>query len=141
MRDEVLKHTRKIYKTAKDSHHSFKEKLREILIEIFIIFFAVTLSIWLHNWSERRHQQEEVKNFLSDIKADLSKDIESLIEKKKSLTAALQSYTLIEKLTPEQADTTNNINLQFHLSTLQLNNGNYEGFKSSGKIGFIETGN
>jgi hypothetical protein len=45
MQDEVLKHTEKIYKTAKSAQHSFGEKIREIIIEIFIIVFAVTLSI------------------------------------------------------------------------------------------------
>jgi hypothetical protein len=128
----------KFIKQRKILNIHFKEKLKEILIEIFIIFFAVTLSIWLHNWSEHKHQQEEVTSFLTDLKADLSKDIENLTQKKRFLNDALRSYARIEKLTPEEADTTKNIDLQFHLSTLQLNNGNYEGFKSSGKISFIE---
>lgn len=138
MQDEILKHSRKIHKAAKNPQHSFKEKLKEILVEIFIIFFAVTLSIWLHNWSEHRHQQDEVESFLTDLKSDLSKDVESLTQKKTFLSGALDSYNQIGKLTPEQADTTKNIALNFNLSALQLNNGNYEGFKSSGKIGFIE---
>ena len=138
MQDEILKHSRKIYKAASNSHHSFREKLKEILIEIFIIFFAVTLSIWLHNWSEHKHQQEEVQSFFSDLKEDLYKDMENLNAKKRTLSEALESYKQIEQLKPEQVDTANNIGLQFHLSALQLNNGNYEGFKSSGKIGFIE---
>jgi hypothetical protein len=138
MQDEVLKHTEKIYKIAKDREHSFWNKIKEILIEIFIIVFAVTLSIWLHNWSEHRNEQAETNDFLADLKSDLTRDIQTLTEKKKNLNSSLTSYSQISSLRPEQIDTANNINLNFNLATLKTNNGNYEGFKSSGKIGLIE---
>ena len=64
MQDEVLKHTEKIYKIAKNSEHSIWKRVKEILIEIFIIVFAVTLSIWFHNWSEHENQRAEAKDFL-----------------------------------------------------------------------------
>lgn len=41
----IIKHTKKIYNTAKEPKHSLDEKLKEIFIEIFIIVFAVSLSI------------------------------------------------------------------------------------------------
>ena len=138
MQDELLKHTEKIYKISKKSEHSFLIKAREILIEICIIVFAVTLSIWLHNKSEHRHQQAEIKDFLIDLKVYLAKDTQSLMIKKNYLSISLQTYTQIQNLTPAQVDTANNLSLNFNLSTLKTNDGNYEGFKSSGKIGFIE---
>jgi hypothetical protein len=138
MQDEVLKHTEKIYKLAKNSEHSLRKRINEILIEIFIIVFAVTVSIWLHNWSEHRNQRAEAKDFLIDLRSDLAKDIHTLTEKKKYLNSSLDSYSELKNLTEEQIDTANNINLNFSLSALKINNGNYEGFKSSGKIGLIE---
>lgn len=138
MQDEVLKHTEKIYKTVKSSRHSFGEKLREILVEIFIIVFAVTLSIWLHNWSEHRHEANEAREFLRDINDDLTKDLKSMRGKKESLSAILKSCIQILNLTPKEADTNRSVSLNFSLNTFKANDGNYEGFKSSGKIGYIE---
>src|SRR3982751_988785 len=102
MQDEVLKHTEKIYKTARSSQHSFWEKVKEIFIEIFIIVFAVTLSIWLHNWSEHRAQQAEAKEFFIDLKDDLTKDIQNLTGKTKYLSASVNSYAQIKNLTQKQ---------------------------------------
>ena len=141
MQDEVLKHTQKIYKMAKNSEHSIWKRTKEILIEIFIIVFAVTLSIWFHNWSEHKIQRAEAKDFLIDLKTDLATDIQTLTEKKKSLNRSLDSYSQIKSLTQQQIDTANNVNLNFNLNMIKTNNGNYEGFKSSGKIGLIENKN
>lgn len=138
MQNEIIKHTKKIYKMAKNSEYSLWKRIKEILIEIFIIVFAVTLSIWLDNWSEHRNQRSETRDFLIDLKSDLTKDIQALMEKKKSLNSSINSYSQIKGLTKQQFDTANNINLNFQLTTLKTNTGNYEGFKSSGKIGLIE---
>jgi len=138
MQDEILKHTEKIYKIAKHSQHPFWARIKEILIEIFIIVFAVSLSIWLHNWSEHRAQQIEVRDFYTDLKSDLARDIQSFSEKKKSLAGTLQSYAQINSLTQSQVDTASHVNLNFQLATLKTNDGNYQGFKSSGKIAYIE---
>ncbi|PSR52296.1 hypothetical protein AHMF7605_01545 [Adhaeribacter arboris] len=138
MHDEVIKHTEKIYKTVKNPAHSFAGKVREILIEIFIIVFAVTLSIWLHSWSEHRHEQREAKDFLMDIRDDLAKDLTSMAKKKENVSTILTSCLQIINLSPKQLDTANNLSLNFSLNTFKANDGNYEGFKSSGKIGYIE---
>ena len=138
MQDEVLKHTQKIYKAAKSGQHSFGEKIREIVIEIGIIVFAVTLSIWLHGWSEHRHQKNEAEEFLRDVNDDLAKDFKTMSDRKESLSRIFTSYSQIIKLLPKQLDTAHNININFTLNTFKANDGNYEGFKSSGKIGYIE---
>ena len=36
MKEEIIKHTKKIYKEMNNSQHSFKEKVKEILTEILI---------------------------------------------------------------------------------------------------------
>jgi len=72
---EVVKRTKKVYKTWTDKELSFWHKVKEFLIEVFIIVFAISLSIWFHNSSEHAHQQEEVKQFLLGLKGDLSNDM------------------------------------------------------------------
>ncbi len=67
--DEIIKHTKKIYKTWFNKEFPFWHKISEFLIEILIIVFAVTISIWFHNLSEHKHQQEDVKQFLVGFKS------------------------------------------------------------------------
>lgn len=142
MQDEITKHTRKIHATAKNPNHTFKEKAKEIVIEIFIIVFAVTLSIWFHSWSEHKHQQKEVTEFLVDLKEDLKNDIDGISKSKEKSTSNLKDYKYALGLTQAQIDSLKSshgtIGFNSTISTTKINNGNYEGFKSSGKIGYIE---
>ena len=142
MQDEVTKHSRRIYKTLKNSRKLFTEKLQEVLIEIFIIVFSVTLSIWLHSWSQHRHQQKETIEFLSDLKDDLNKDIENLSDKKTQMSETIKQYNYLKDLTEERIDSLSDkkagIDIGVSFVIRKTNNGNYEGFKSSGKIGYIE---
>ena len=138
MQDEILKHSNKIFKTMKTKDHSFGEKVKEIVIEICIIVFAVSFSIWLHSLSEHNHQQSEVKVFLSDLKNDLKKDIKYLSEEKSKLTESKKGLQKILALTTKQMDSIGKIEIDFFLTTRRTNDANYEGFKSSGKIGYIE---
>jgi hypothetical protein len=142
MQEEVTKHTKKIYGTMKNTEHTLGEKTKEIIIEIFIIVFAVTLSIGLHSWSEHRHQQEEVTAFLVNLKNDLQNDIKILDEEKEEYKKANLGYEKILGLTTFQLDSIqkskNEVNFPIHSQGPKLNIGNYEGFKSSGKIGYIE---
>jgi len=142
MQDEVVKHTKKIYKTVKSHTQTFTEKVKEVIVEIFIIVFAVTLSIWLHGWSEHRQEQVEVREFLSDLKEDLTNDLTSMQSAKQSLSKDIDNFSFIESLTKSKIDSLFKINPSFgfhsSIGTTKINNGNYEGFKSSGKIGFIE---
>lgn len=142
MQEEITKHTQKIYKTAKNTKHTFGEKVTEIIIEIFIIVFAVTLSISLHSWSEHKHQQEEVAVFLSNLKNDLKADIKILDEERAAYEKTNRSYEKLVSFTTLQLDSIQKTNKEVHFPIYshgpKINIGNYEGFKSSGKIGYIE---
>ncbi|KAF2081042.1 DUF6090 family protein [Flavobacterium sharifuzzamanii] len=142
MQEEITKHSNKIYKTVKNSEHTLGEKVKEIIIEIFIIVFAVTLSIWLHGWSEHRHQQEEVSVFLANMKNDLKNDIESIDREIHAYQKTNADYEKILALTPSQLDSIykskGKVNFPIHSHGQTLTIGNYESFKSSGKLGYIE---
>jgi len=142
MQEEITKHSEKIYKTVKNSEHTLGEKVKEIIIEICIIVFAVTLSIGLHGWSEHKHQQEEVSVFLANLKNDLKIDIQNIDNEKEAYQKSNIAYEKILALTPLQLDSIykskNKVNFPIHSHGHTMNIGNYEGFKSSGKIGYIE---
>lgn len=142
MQEEVKKHTKKIYKTMTNTENTLGEKSKEIIIEIFIIVFAVTLSIWLHSWSEHRHQQEEVAVFLGNLKNDLQNDIKNIDFEKKGYEKSNKGYEKILTLTTLQLDSIykskNVVDFPIYSHGQIMSIGNYEGFKSSGKIGYIE---
>ena len=142
MQEEITKHSNKIYKAVKKPEHTLGEKIKEIIIEICIIVFAVTLSISLHGWSEHRHQQEEVAAFLANLKNNLKDDVESIDREVKEYQKTNKSYEKILALTAFQLDSIykskNKVSFPIHSHGQTLNVGNYEGFKSSGKIGYIE---
>ncbi|MES1181720.1 MAG: DUF6090 family protein [Flavobacterium sp.] len=142
MQEEIAKHTKKIFKSAGDSEKRIGERIREIALEIFIIVFAVTLSIWLHNWSEHRNQQREAREFLSDLKEDLGNDIISMQSAHDSLSKNLANFEFLNAITVKNVDSTLKAkgSVDFHASvgTTKISSGNYEGFKSSGKIGYLE---
>ena len=151
MQDEIRKHSKNAINKMKTEEHSITEKIKEISVEIFIIVFAVSFSIWLHGWSEHRHQQEEVKELLSDLKDDIKNDILSMEAIKKSYSNTVESFTYLINLNESQYDSLSSgkdsVTFKENLSTKihsvpsgwrKTNCGNYEGFKSSGKIGFIE---
>jgi hypothetical protein len=140
--DEIVKHSKKIYKTWFSKELSIWHKISEFLIEMMIIIFAVTISIWFHNLSERRHQQEEVKQFLTGLKDDLTQDIKEMNDDKQSFVNQKIIFSYLASLkkneTPNR-DTLNKYNnWLFNTTTLNPNDGRFQGFKSSGKIGTIE---
>ncbi|PIF33147.1 hypothetical protein CLU81_3723 [Flavobacterium sp. 9] len=142
MQEEITKHSERIYKTVKNTEHTLGEKVKEIIIEIFIIVFAVTLSIGLHSWSEHKHQQEEVSIFLNNLKNDLKDDVKSLNVEKGGYQESNIGYEKILALTTLQLDSIykskGKVNFPIYSHGQVINIGNYEGFKSSGKIGYIE---
>jgi hypothetical protein len=142
MQEEVKKHTQKIYTAVKNPKHTKGEKAKEIIIEIFIIVFAVTLSIWLHSWSEHKHQQEEVAVFLGNLKNDLKNDIKNMDIEKKAYQESNIGYQKILALTSPQLDSIykskGKVDFPIYSHGQIMNIGNFEGFKSSGKIGYIE---
>jgi len=139
---EVAKHTKKIFKIIGAKENSFWHKLKDFLTEIIIIVFAVTISIWFHNNSEHRHQQEDVKTFLLGLQKDLTADIAEMQDDKHSYEMQKAVFSYIyhtkpgEKLNRDSLDYY--YNWIYNTTGLNPNNGRFEGFKSSGKIGFIE---
>jgi hypothetical protein len=142
MEDEVIKHTRKLYRTWFSKGHSIWHKISEFLIEIFIIVFAVTISIWFHNWSEHNHEQAEVKAFLLGLKSDLEDDMREIQNDKESYMQQGQIFGYIYSLKikePLNRDSLRkNQRSMYVTTTLSPNDGRFEGFKSAGKIGTIE---
>ena len=139
---EVVKHTKKVYKVWTSKKHSPWEKVKEFLIEVLIIVFAVTLSIWLHERSEHSKHNKEVKAFLLGLKEDLTGDIIEMSDDIKSYKRSGMAYNYLTTVKPgEQADPDSMQayrNSFFNQTKLIPNIGRFEGFKSSGKMGFIE---
>jgi len=140
--DEVIKHTKKIYKTWMSRDIPFWHKISEFLIEILIIVFAVTISIWFHNLSEHRHEQADVKDFLEGLKSDLTSDIKEMKSDKESYLLQKTLFNYLGHLgikEPVSPDTLRKYrNWLLNTTGLNPNDGRFEGFKSSGKIGTIE---
>jgi hypothetical protein len=140
--DEIVKHSKKIYKIWFDKEHSIWHKISEFLIEIIIIFFAVTISIWFHNRSEHTHRQEEVKIFLEGLKSDLTHDIHEMNEDRHSYINQARIFTYISKLHSKELPNKDTIakywNWLTNTTEFAPNDGRFQGFKSSGKIGYIE---
>ena len=139
---EVIKHTKKIFKVWSNKEHSLWHKLKEFLVEVFIIVFAVTISIWFHNRSEHAHQQEDVKQFLLGLKSDLQKDLAEMKNDRDSYVYQGIIFRYITSMKLNQhlnEDTLKKYEVWIYNTTgLNPNNGRFEGFKSAGKIGQIE---
>jgi hypothetical protein len=139
---EIIKHTKKVYRVWNSKQHTAWQKIKEFAVEIFIIVFAVTLSIWFHNWSEHRHEKTVVKEFLLGLREDLQRDIkemkiDTLVYVK--VSAAFKYVTSIKYGEILNADSIDQFQpVIFNVTGLIPNNGRFEGFKSSGKIGLIE---
>jgi hypothetical protein len=142
MQDEIIKHGNKIKESVQNKNHSFAEKIKEVVLEILIIVFAVSLSIWLHGKSEHSHQQDEVNDFLLDLKSDLKTDINNIKKSLNTIEKNRKDYKFLAEITPAKIDSMkvsqSTINFSSSILTTRINNANYDGFKSSGKIGYIE---
>ncbi len=140
--DEIIKHTKKAMDVMNSKTHSFWEKVKEILIEVFIIVFAVSLSIWFHNRSEHQHEQEQTREFLLGLREDLLNDLNEIKNDKESylLQSKIFYYIARSKMKePLQFDSLKAGAGNLYTTTmLEPNNGRFEGFKSSGRMGSIE---
>ncbi len=116
--------------------------LRKAIIEIFVIVFGVTLSIWLNDKSNHSLQQQEVKEFLLGLKGDLMNDITEMKNDKYSYLKQEQAFEYITSVKINQQPNQDSLKKYygwiFNQTFLIQNNGRFEGFKSSGKIGNIE---
>ncbi len=139
---EVIKHTKKIYKIWNSEAHGFWYKAKEFVLEILIIVFAVSLSIWLHGRSEHTHQQKDVKDFLLGLEADLKSDLQEMKEDRATYQRSGMAFKYLRSLKRNETANADSIymyaNVLFNTTGLLPNNSRYEGFKSSGKIGTIE---
>jgi hypothetical protein len=139
---EVIKHTKKVYEVWKDGEQSWWHKLKEFLLEIAIIVFAVTISIWFHDLSEKRHKQHNVKEFLTGLKTDLQRDIIELQSDRRNYMRTGKAFAYINGIKFQTKPNVDSV--KFYANSLNNeiefvpNNGRFEGFKSSGKIGDIE---
>lgn len=139
---EVIKHTKKVYETLKDEELSWWHKTKEFLLEIAIIVFAVTISIWFHDLSEKRHKQHDVNEFLTGLKTDLQHDIAELESDRKSYVKTTRAILYVNAAGFNDKLSRDSIryyqNWFFNETGFMPNDGRFEGFKSSGKIGDIE---
>jgi hypothetical protein len=139
---EVIKHTKKIYKIWGNKEYGIWHKVKEFALEVFIIVFAVSLSIWLHSWSEHNHEQTEAKLFLVGLRSDLTKDVAEMQSDKRSFINQQIIFSYIARLKlgqPMSVDTfVKYQKFVFNITELNPNNGRFEGFKSSGKIATLE---
>jgi hypothetical protein len=142
MEDEVVKHTRKLYRTWFNKELPIWHKISEFLIEIIIIVFAVSISIWFHNRSEHAHEQADVKAFLLGLKSDLNDDIKEMENDKESFQNQGKIFSYLTSLKINEDPSKDTIKKYGHslfvTTALNPNDGRFEGFKSSGKIGTIE---
>jgi hypothetical protein len=140
--EEIAKHTKKLYKTWFNKEFTIWHKISEFMIEIAIIVFAVTISIWFHNMSEHRHQQEDVKQFLEGLKSDLTADVAEMHNDIKSFENQRTLFNYLGSLKKSERPSKDTLhkyrNWLFNSTALNPNDGRFQGFKSSGKIGTIE---
>lgn len=139
---EVIKHTKKVYKIWTSKEHGFWHKAKEFMLEIFIIVFAVSLSIWLHGLSEHAHQQKDVKAFLLGLRTDLKNDLKEMENDRATFVKSKASFRYLVNVKMNESINMDSVNKHsdffFNSTGLLPNNGRFEGFKSSGKIGTIE---
>jgi len=142
MEHEISGHSRKAYKIWKNPALPFWKKFRDILIEVLIIVFAVSLAAFLEKQREHSKEQKEVKEFLLGLQTDLSSDIFEMAGDKKSFNSSHALFSYIADRKPGEQVDKDSIRKynQFLLNTtgLLVNDGRYQGFKSSGKIITIE---
>ncbi len=142
MEDEIGKHSKEILSVSQAKTGSFKEKIGKIFLEVVIIVFSIMVSLWLANWNDKRKERAEAKDFLKDLKEDLVQDTVLIKRCVTQLERYIKEYKFALSLTSPQMDSLKkanvNVYVNFDIIPIQLNVGNYQGFKTSGKIGFID---
>lgn len=138
MEHEIRKHTQNILTQIGDRKKSIFRKLGEIGIEIIIIVFAVSFAVFVEKRKERNHEQREVKEFLLGLKKDLQNDIHEMEQDRSNYIEHGKNFTYFcfEK-NPNPDSLKKYEPAIWNTVFLVVNNGRYEGFKSSGKINTI----
>jgi hypothetical protein len=110
--EEIAKHTKRLYKTWFNKELTIWHKISEFLIEIAIIVFAVTISIAeMNNDKKSFENQRTIFSYLASLKKNEIPNRDTL-----------HKYS----------------NWLNNSTALNPNDGRFQGFKSSGKIGTIE---
>ena len=139
---EIRKNFKKVVTITKDKKKGIWHKLEEIAIEIAIVVFAVSVTIWFHSWSEHRHQQKEVKEFLIGLNKDLDKDIEEMKQDMNAYVLQQKLFSYLSSIPENKGANIDSIqqykSCLFNFILFGKNSGRYQGFKSSGKLAYIE---
>jgi len=139
MEHEIRKHMHNILAETTNRKKSVWKRLGEIMIEVIIIVFAVSFAVFMERQREVHHEEKEVKEFLTGLKTDLKNDIKEMEEDKlvyKDQAKWMNYFGKEEKI--NQDSLRRHEWLLWNNTHLLVNNGRYEGFKSSGKINTIE---
>ena len=138
---EVIKHTKAVYKAWNNPNTGWKHKAKEIFVEVLIIVFAVSLSIWLHGLSEKSHDRHEAEAFLTGLRTDLQRDVEEMKNDMASYQDVQDGARYFSKVA--YGDTLNNDSLEYYkflfynTTMLSPNTSRFEGLKASGKLDII----
>jgi Family of unknown function (DUF6090) len=139
---EIIDHTKKVYKAWKNPHTSVWHKFREIGLEIFIIVLAVSLSIWLHNWNEKRHAQKEATEFLEGLKVDLAADTTQMLGDLKAYENVHEAYQYFLSGTDGKILSNDSVReyswTLYNNTRFNPNSSRFEALRGSGKLGIIE---
>jgi hypothetical protein len=142
MEEEIQGHTKKAFQKWNEKGLTLWQRAKAVAVEIAIMVFAVTLSIAFNNMSNKRQQNNDTKDFLLGLKADLTEDIKEMEADKETYakkTAAFHYFTKLKMKEPVSKDSMAKYgNVIFGMAELMPNNGRFEGFKSSGRIGNID---
>ncbi|HVW94983.1 MAG TPA: DUF6090 family protein [Mucilaginibacter sp.] len=142
MEHEIMGHTKKALKVAKDREKGFNEKFKEILIEVVIIIFAVSFAAFIERTREHFKEQAEAKEFLLGLNSDIANEIKQVEDSKRQMVKLDEDYKKLLHFNKNTIDSIEKVKARESFNIPKFNtrplNGRYEGFKSSGKIQTIE---
>jgi hypothetical protein len=134
MEHELRKHIHNILTETTNRKRSVWKRLGEIMIEMIIIVFAVSFAVFMERQRELHHVENEVKGFLTGLTTDLENDIKEMGEDKLVYKNQATWMSYIGKTEKINQDSLRRYKwLLWNTTQLPVNNGRYEGFKSSGK--------
>ncbi|HEV7780431.1 MAG TPA: hypothetical protein VGO58_04150 [Chitinophagaceae bacterium] len=108
------------------------------MVEIGIIIFAVSFAVWMERKREHNHEQNEVKEFLTGLRVDLENDIREMKADKHSYETQAKWFGYFSTARPPDRDTVREYEwVIWNTTSLIVNSGRYEGFKSSGRMNTI----
>ena len=138
MEHEITGHSLKAYRIWKTPHMSPWKKVREIAIEVLIIVFAVSLAAFLERRREVSNEQHQVKEFLLGLRTDLKSDIAEMQEDLKAYQRYNALFTYLAGVKGTDKPLLDSVRKYerglWSMAEFIVNNGRYEGFKSSGKV-------